>query len=140
MSIKEVHLFRLPPGSDLIGGLTDYCRAQEITRAVVTGIGTISFTRLAFYHRETRRYQDLTFDQDLEILNLTGNVSLKDGGPMVHAHMTVADDAGRTFGGHVQEGCRLIVFEAMIFELTGEVLTRQFDDEIGLFLWPTWRP
>jgi predicted DNA-binding protein with PD1-like motif len=107
---------------------------------VVTGIGTISFTRLAFYHRETRRYQDLTFDQDLEILNLTGNVSLKDGGPMVHAHMTVADDAGRTFGGHVQEGCRLIVFEAMIFELTGEVLTRQFDDEIGLFLWPTWRP
>lgn len=139
MKVEKVHLFRLPNESDLIGGLTDYCQANDITTAVLTGIGTISFSRVAYYNRETRQYQDLTFDQDLEILNLTGNVSLKDGRPLVHAHMTLADDAGRTFGGHVQEGCRIIVFEAMIFELSGEGPVRQFDDQVGLFLWPPWR-
>ena len=70
------------------------------------------------------------------ILNLTANVSLKDGQPFIHAHMTVADDQGRTYGGHVFQGCTVFVLEATVTELTGDGPVRAYDDETGLFMWP----
>ncbi|MBU0514795.1 MAG: DNA-binding protein [Proteobacteria bacterium] len=140
LDLKKIHLFRLPRGDDLIEALTAYCRDQAVTHAVINGLGVTSRTVLGYFDRATKGYREFLFEEDVEVLNLTGNVSLKEGRPMIHAHMTIADKDGQTHGGHVLPGCRVFVFEAMLFELKGDGPHRVADEETGLFLWPTWRP
>ena len=72
----------------------------------------------------------------MEILSLIGNISLKDDKPFVHAHITLADQEGRAWGGHLAEGTKVFAGEFVIQEyLTEKPLVRHLDEETGLFLW-----
>jgi len=128
---------RLAKGADLLGALEEQCRIQNITLGEVRALGAVTKARVGFYNQAERQYYFLDLEQPLEILTLIGNISLKDGQPMVHAHVTLADEAGRAFGGHLAPGTEIFACEFVIQEyLAKEVLTRGFDDETGLFLWP----
>lgn len=136
LETAATHLFRLKPGSDILQGLTRACQKRGINFGVINAIGLATKVKLGFYDHVNKQYVEHTFDHGLEILNLTANVSLKDGQPFIHAHMTVADDQGRTYGGHVFQGCTVFVLEATVTELTGDGPVRAYDDETGLFMWP----
>jgi len=71
----------------------------------------------------------------MEITKLTGNVSLKDGQPMVHAHITLADEQGQAFGGHLAEGTRIFACEVIIEAYAGDIFERTWDETTGLSLW-----
>jgi predicted DNA-binding protein with PD1-like motif len=71
----------------------------------------------------------------LEITSLTGNVSIKDGKPLVHVHVTLADKKGNAFGGHLAEGTIVFACEVCIQVFQGEPLKRGFDKTTGLPLW-----
>jgi predicted DNA-binding protein with PD1-like motif len=87
--------------------------------------------------QKERKYHFVELSQPLEILALAGNISLKDGQPFVHAHITLSDQEGRAFGGHLAEGTRVFACEFTIQEGHAPVtLARSFDEETGLFLWP----
>jgi predicted DNA-binding protein with PD1-like motif len=71
----------------------------------------------------------------LEIASCQGNISLKDGAVMVHAHIILADAEGNTYGGHLMSPTTLFAGEAHIQELGGKPLEREYDGTTGLFLW-----
>ena len=128
---------RLAKGDDLLQALENLCREHHITLGQVRALGAVTRARVGFYHQEERKYYFLDLDQPLEILALVGNISLKDGKPMVHAHVTLADSAGRAFGGHLAAGTPVFACEFAIYEYTADqALTRQNDSETGLMLWP----
>lgn len=68
-------------------------------------------------------------------MNLTGNVSIRDGSPLVHAHVSLADYSGNAFGGHLAPGTTVFACEYIIQAFTGETLVREQDSETGLPLW-----
>jgi predicted DNA-binding protein with PD1-like motif len=128
---------RLQKGDDLLQALTAICQELGITLGEVKALGAVSQARVGFYRQDTRQYEWLDLSMPLEILSLEGNISLKEGKPFVHAHITLSDDAGQAFGGHLSEGTIVFATEFVIQELRAEkVLNRQMDDETGLFLWP----
>ena len=130
-------LGRLAKGDDLLRSLEKLCQEHNITLGEVRALGAVSRARVGYYDQEKREYHFLEMDQPLEILALVGNVSLNEGQPMVHAHVTLADNAGRTFGGHLGEGTPVFACEFAIYErLADQALTRQYDPETGLTLWP----
>jgi len=127
---------RLPKGSDLLGALTDICQRSGIHLGGVRAIGAVTRARVGYYDQAARVYNFLELNQDLEILALMGNISLKDGKPFVHAHLTLGDDQGRAFGGHLAEGCEVFACEFEIEQYQGEkALERGWDQETGLMLW-----
>ncbi len=88
-----------------------------------------------YYNQETREYRFLVFDRALEIVKLAGNISLKDGKPFVHAHITLADESGKSYGEDIlrkEPSCS----RASLFwrSLTARHLTVA-DKETGLTLW-----
>ena len=100
-------------------------------------IGAVSQARVGYYNQAERKYYFLDLARPLEIIALTGNISLKDGEPMVHAHVTLSDSDGRAFGGHLAEGTLVFACEFAIQEYrSATALVRQMDDPTGLFLWP----
>jgi predicted DNA-binding protein with PD1-like motif len=89
---------RLRPRADLRAELLALT-ARECVRAgwVLTCVGSLSRARL----RLAGGTEHAAWQGAFEIVALTGTLS-PDGG---HLHLAVADDQGRTFGGHLAEGC-----------------------------------
>lgn len=127
---------RLAKGADLLGALEAQCRLHNITLGEVWAIGAVTKARVGYYQQDIQKYMFLDLDQPLEILTLIGNVSLKDGQPMVHAHVTLGDAEGRAYGGHLAAGTPVFACEFVIQECQSEkVFQRALDEETGLFLW-----
>jgi uncharacterized protein len=126
---------RLDTGSDLVGEIESFCAEQGVVAAQVTVIGAVRQARYAYYEQNDRRYRELGSQTHHEIVGFTGNVSLKDDRPFLHAHATFADAAGATVGGHLLRGCEVFAAEVMIREMSGASLVRMPDEETGLALW-----
>lgn len=83
-------------------------------------------------------YSTVSLDGPLEVLFCVGNVGLKDGLPFVHAHMTLADTNGRSYGGHLMPGCTVdATFEVILQVYDGLDLVRKLDPRTKLFLLDT---
>lgn len=132
----KVHQGRLPKGSDLLSGLTDFCASQNIRSATVSAIGAVTRGAAGFYRQDLRHYETIDFNEPMEIVSLMGNVSLKDGKPFVHAHIALMDERGAMYGGHLVEGNTIFACEFTVEEIEGIEFHRSFDEETGLFLWP----
>lgn len=127
---------RLPKGEDLLQGLTALCVAHNITLGEVRALGAVTKVCLGFYNQETRQYQTLNFDEEMELVHLLGNISTKDGRPFVHVHASFADSQGKMVGGHLMEGNPIFACEFIIKEYKSEAaFSRGPDEETGLMLW-----
>jgi predicted DNA-binding protein with PD1-like motif len=127
---------RLVKGADLLEALEEQCRRHNITLGEVRAIGAVTRARVGYYKQDIQKYMFLDLDRPLEILSLIGNISLKDGQPMVHAHVTLGDEEGRAFGGHLASGAPVFACEFVIQENQSDKLfQRALDNETGLFLW-----
>jgi len=132
---KAVYMGRLAFGEDLLEELTKICKDRSFKCGRVEAIGAVQKACIGYYDQERRQYQFTTLDQALEILKLSGNVSLKEGEPMVHAHITLADEKGRAFGGHLAPGTVIFACECIIEAFDGPEFKRVFDEDTGLPLW-----
>ncbi|HUF06628.1 MAG TPA: PPC domain-containing DNA-binding protein [Candidatus Binatia bacterium] len=126
---------RLATGSDLVEEIERFCVERGILAAQVTVIGAVRHARYAYYEQDGHRYRELESATHHEIVGFTGNVSLRDDRPFLHAHATFADASGATVGGHLMRGCEVFAAEVMIRELAGVTLVRMPDEETGLALW-----
>lgn len=126
---------RLETGSDLVEEIERYCAEQGILAAQVTVIGAVRRARYAYYEQDDHRYLELETDAHHEIVGFTGNVSLRDDRPFLHAHATFADASGACVGGHLLRGIEVFAAEVMIREIGGVSLARMPDEETGLALW-----
>jgi len=115
--------------------LTGICRENNIQLGRIEALGAVKKARLGYYNQQTHEYQFFTLDQTLEITKLVGNISLKDGSPIVHAHITLADKTGKAYGGHLATGTVVFACEFIIEVFDGPVFERKFDKETGLPLW-----
>jgi uncharacterized protein len=132
---KELFMGRLQHGADLLEELTGICKERNIKIGRIEAIGAVQRACIGFYDQIKREYSFVSRDEPMEILNLTGNISMKDGIPFVHAHITLADSAGKTFGGHLVIGTVVFACEFAIEIMDGPTLEREFDHETGLSLW-----
>lgn len=132
---REVLIGKLSHGGDLLEEITDICRKENIQLGRIEALGAVQRARLGFYNQQTHEYQFHVVDQPLEITKLVGNVSLKDGKPFVHAHITLADKTGNAYGGHLAPGTLVFACEFILEAFDGPILERVFDEVTGLSLW-----
>lgn len=128
-------LGRLPSRKDLVRAVEDFCADHSVQTAVFSIIGSVTSATLGSYDQKQQVYVTFKRDEALEIVDCTGNVSLKDGKPAVHAHGVFADMNGQTMGGHIFSETIIFAGEIYLQELLGSPLTRRHDEETGLYLW-----
>ena len=134
-TVGDAVVCRLSCGKDLLEAITEICIDNNIHMATLSGIGALDGAHIAYYDQEKRVYNEIEFEGHFEILSLNGNVSIRDGKPMCHAHIICGDEQGSTFGGHLVKGCTIFACELAMFPLKGKPLVRGFDEETGLPLW-----
>lgn len=90
---------------------------------------------LGFFDRGNMEYKTFTVEEDLEVVSCMGNIaSTHEGGLIVHAHMVVANQDGRCYGGHLMPGCEVSVTIELIITEMDEDVRRARDEATGLNL------
>ena len=127
-------LARPDHGSEIISQITELARREKIEIGLCTAIGALSEAELAYYDQATLEYRKIPVTGPVELVSCSGNISLRDDQPFVHAHAVLADRDGKTVAGHLTGG---IIFAAEIClqELSGLPLKREHDPTTRLYLW-----
>jgi hypothetical protein len=135
--VKATKMFmgKLAHGVDLLEEITKISVDQDIHLGRVEALGAVKKARLGYYNQKEREYHFYELDQTLEITSLVGNISIKDGAPIVHAHVTFSDMDGHAYGGHLAPGTIVFACEIVIQVLDGPKFERGLDQETGLPLW-----
>ena len=128
-------LCRLPKQADLLQALTSEFSQRGVETGSFFVIGAVTSATMGFYNVFMREYEVKSFQGQYEIVSCTGNISRRDGKVFVHAHIILADQDFKCFGGHLMEGAHIFAAELSAFPLSGEALTRVYDEPTGLFLW-----
>lgn len=137
----RVVVARLKPGSDLLHSLQEFAAEEDIGAGVIlTGLDLLGEARLRNCKSVPEEFPitdaDRSFhnyEEPLEILSISGTVTLTEGNPLVHAHVTLSSadkDGIQVIGGHLIEGCVIAAFsEVAIMELEGIEMVKRFDEE-----------
>ena len=126
---------KLPHAGDILESITDICKQHNIRLGRIEVIGAVQKARLGFYDQHEKVYSFFDIDKEMEITSLTGNISLKDGSPIVHAHINLSDAHGAVVGGHLAPGTTVFAAEYVIQAFDGPEFCRGFDEVTGLPLW-----
>lgn len=132
--LESFVIARAEHGRDLIQFVRGLAEKQNIEAGTFTAIGALKKATLGFYDQDLHEYQELDIDGPREMASCIGNISLKDGKPFVHAHAVLADDTGRTVGGHLVEGT-VFASEVHLRVLNGPRVEREHDERTDLSLW-----
>ncbi|MBO4476557.1 MAG: DNA-binding protein [Bacteroidales bacterium] len=121
--------------AEIMEALTAFCKEKEIYAGSVSGIGAVNEATLRFLDPATKKYVDKTFNEQMEITSLVGNISMKDGQPYLHIHITAGRSDYSCVGGHllcarINGACELFVED--FFDGT---LGREPDPETGINLY-----
>ncbi len=132
---KRVIFARMEPGEDVLKTIEAVSSEHGVRAGQLTLIGAVSMASLGFFDRESMEYKTFTVDKDLEVVSCMGNIaSTREGGLIVHAHMVVADQNGRCYGGHLMPGCEVSVTMELIITELDEDVRRARDEATSLNL------
>lgn len=126
-------MLRLEMREDILLSLKKFAESKKLQAAMFEGIGSLNQARLGHYDFTTKNYKYEVFHEDLEILTLTGNVSLLDKSPLPHAHVTLGRRDFSVIGGHLDEGSSANMVEIGVSALPGR-LVKSKDEGVGLNL------
>jgi hypothetical protein len=118
---------------EVLDNLLAFAREHRLSAAEFTGIGAFSDAVLGYFDWQKKDYERIPVDEQVEVLNLTGNIALADGEPKLHAHIVLGKADGTAHGGHLLEGHVRPTLEVIVTESPAH-LQRRSDPETGLAL------
>jgi len=127
----DKYVLRLESGDDILQSLRQFSTTKRLGAGLLEGIGSLSKVKLGHYDFKTKQYKYETFEDDLEILNLSGNIATMDRKPVPHVHVTLGRRDFSVIGGHLDEGSSANMVEIGLWKLP-EKLVKAKDAEIGL--------
>ena len=81
--------------------LLKICNDENIQSGWISGVGAIYDIEVGYYDIHKQDYLKKTFDDDYELLSLSGNLTVKEGNKFIHTHITFSGTDFKAYGGHL---------------------------------------
>jgi uncharacterized protein len=104
----------LDRGEELIESLTRFAARTGVRAAALHGLGAVRSVILGFYDLERQGYVRQSWDEELEVASLIGNIAEVDGGPFPHVHGVFGRRDFSTLGGHVLQAEVAVTLEVQV--------------------------
>jgi predicted DNA-binding protein with PD1-like motif len=91
----------LGKGDEVMSGLTDFARQNNVPSASFTAIGAFSHATVAWFDDGRKEFKLIPIEQQVELVSMIGDIALVNDQPVVHTHVSVASSDGTVRGGHV---------------------------------------
>jgi len=124
---------RLDKGDAVIEPLRQVAEKVKITSGQIAGIGAVKEPVIGYYQIESHEYKKDRLAGAYELTNLTGVVAKKEQDTHIHAHVTLADESHRAFGGHLHQATVSAAGEFWIYH-SDTPITRNYNGSLGLDL------
>lgn len=130
---------RLDRGDEIISGILDVCRREQLGSAIFSGIGGCSRAEIQTFLPESGRFETWTLAGMLELVSLNGNVVTDETGQYYHhthavfSYKDVAEH--RMAAGHMKSITVLYTAEIELRPVQGGEIKRKYDPETGTGFW-----
>jgi len=127
------YVIRLDRGEEIVAKLKEVAQKEGIKLAYLTGIGAVGKVTAGVFDTKEKEFKGHTWEGDLEVVSIGGNINTMNGDTYAHFHISIADEEGHVYGGHLTEAVISGTGEMVLTEIKGNV-DREYDEEIGLNL------
>lgn len=129
--VDSVYIVSIKDQSGIVEALTDFIINQKIQAGEVTGIGAVEEATLRFFKPSNKNYVDKTFKEQMEITNISGNVSEIEGKPILHLHITLGREDYTALAGHLLDAKIRGAGEFIFYPLNTRVVKIK-NEEVGI--------
>lgn len=121
-SFNGCWVIRLEKGDSVIESVAGFCEERGIGAGTFSGIGAVTRARLGYFDQVEDSYVESEFEEELEIVSLTGNISRKSDGTLFpHTHCVLSDREMKVVGGHLFEAVVGPTVEIYLWTVPGEL-------------------
>ena len=113
---------------DVLATLRAFAEEHGVRGASFVALGAFRSATVAYWNPETKEYEHIAVDEQVEVLSLVGNIGSK-----IHAHVTLGRRDGSAIGGHLIAATVFPTLE-MTVTVYDAAIERGTDEETGLSL------
>lgn len=121
----------LDAGDEVMSTLEDFANEHTLASSRITAIGAFSSATLGYFNWDTKEYERIEIDEQVEVLSLIGDIALQGTQSKLHAHVVLGRRDGSVRGGHLLWAATRPTLEVLLTE-SPEYLKREFDPASGL--------
>jgi len=124
----------LAKGDNINRTFESFAEVKGVGCAWLNGIGALENPEIGYYSLKDKFYYRKIFKGEYELTSLMGNITLKEGKPFSHTHITFSDTEFRVFGGHLFNA-NITAAGEFIMQFGSDEMNREMNAAIGLPLW-----
>lgn len=121
----------LQSGDEVFESLQSFAKKEQLRASQFSAIGSFSKATLGFFDFSIKDYKKIEIDEQVEVLNIAGDISLYNKNIQLHAHVIVGKKDGTTQGGHLLKAYVHPTLEIILTE-SPAFLQRKWNEETGL--------
>ena len=111
-----------------------FAEIKGVGCAWLNGIGALENPEIGYYSINDKSYHRKHFKGEFELTSLIGNITMKEGKPFAHTHITFSDSNYKVFGGHLFDA-KITAAGEFLMQLGNDKIIREMNYGIGLPLW-----
>ncbi|MCA9859209.1 MAG: DNA-binding protein [Thermomicrobiales bacterium] len=129
----RTYLLVMDKGDEGFSEIVTFAKANDINAASLTAIGACTSVTLAFFDPDKGDYVSKTFEEQMEIASMIGDIADDEGAPALHAHIVLGRRDYSALAGHLEEIHVFPTMEVVLTE-TPAHLRKRLDKKTGLTL------
>lgn len=118
-------------GDEVTEQLMGFAKKEKVRASQFTAIGAFSESVVGFFDFSIKDYKKIQLKEQMEVLALTGDISLYKEEYKIHAHVVLGRKDGSAHGGHLMKGIAHPTLEIILNE-SPEYLKREMDKDSGI--------
>ncbi len=130
---------RMDRDDEIIGGILEICKKENIRSAVFSGIGGCKEAQVQTFMPEIGAFETRTISGMLELVSLNGNVISDESGELYyHTHAAFSYKEGEKHcvaAGHIKSITVLYTAEIELRPVVGGEIKRKYNPETGTGFW-----
>ncbi len=106
----------LESGDEVMECIQSFAKQQNLKASQFNAIGAFSKATLGFFDFEIKDYKKIEIDEQVEVLNVAGDISLYNNEIKIHAHVVLGKKDGAACGGHLLKAIVHPTLEIILIE------------------------
>lgn len=128
---QKTYAIIMDSGDEVTEQLMAFAKKEKVAASQFTAIGAFSETVTGFFDFSIKDYRKTAFNEQMEALALTGDISMFKNEYKIHAHVVLGRKDGTAHGGHLMKGIAHPTLEIILNE-SPEYLKRKMDEDSGI--------
>ena len=129
--LQKTFAIILKSGEEVMEQIKAFAKEQNLSASHFTAIGAFSEVVVGFFDFSKNDYKKIPLNQQVEVLVLTGDITLYENEHKIHAHVVLGKEDGSAHGGHLIKAIVHPTLEIILNE-SPAYLERKIDEKIGI--------